>query len=82
MGRTVSKRVGELEGRMASLQEGLESVRAEVMRVQNIVKSMTGMMVRFNLLMAQWDEQERERRGSKMRKTNLRVRPCQGRECR
>ena len=32
MGMTVSERVGELEGRMAGLQEGLESVKAEVMR--------------------------------------------------
>ena len=51
MGMTVFERVGELDERMAGLQEGLESVKAKVMRVQNIEKNMAGMMDRFNLLM-------------------------------
>ena len=52
MGMTVSERVDELEGRMAGLQDSIESVKAEVMRVQNIEKSMAGMMDRFNQSMA------------------------------
>ena len=65
MGMTVSKRVGELEGCMAGLQDSIESVKAEVLRVQNIEKNMAGMIDRFNLLMVQWDEQERERKGKR-----------------
>jgi len=74
MGVTVSERVRDLEGRMENyqqqiegkmegLQMGLESMKKEFQRVQNIEKNMVTMMEQFGLLMERWEDQEKGRKG-------------------
>jgi len=69
MGVIVSERAEDMEGRMENyqqqiegkiegLQMGLESMKKEFQRVQNIEKNITTMMEQFGLLMERWEDKE------------------------
>ena len=55
---------------MEGLQAGLESMKIEFHRVQNIEKDIVVMLDQFNLLMANGSRKKRGR-GSRVRKINL-----------
>ena len=48
---------------MEGLEVGLDSMKNEFQRVQNIEKNMAVMLDQFNLLMEKWEEQEKRRKG-------------------
>ncbi|KAL2476111.1 1-phosphatidylinositol-3-phosphate 5-kinase [Abeliophyllum distichum] len=50
---------------------GLETVKSEIHRVQNIEKNMVTMIEQFSCLMTKWDAQERDRKGKDFRKNKL-----------
>ncbi|XP_052204924.1 uncharacterized protein LOC127809831 [Diospyros lotus] len=60
----LTDRVGELEGRMDSLQWGMDAMRSEV---QSVGKKVASLLKQFTWMRARWEEQERERKNKERR---------------